>query len=260
MAQPKKNKKKEPAQADFGFRKVAEAQKEKLVGGVFQSVASRYDLMNDVMSGGLHRLWKNAMVRAIPLHSRTQLLDVAGGTGDVSFRFLKRAAGRSMAAEATVCDINPAMLKEGKARAIDLGILKGIRWQQGNAENLPFADDVFDAYTVAFGIRNVTHRSKALKEALRVLKPGGKFLCLEFSHVANPLLAKAYDAYSFHVIPAVGEMITHDREAYQYLVESIRMFPAPDDFAAEMKAAGFSRVEYRRMTSGVVALHTGWKI
>jgi demethylmenaquinone methyltransferase/2-methoxy-6-polyprenyl-1,4-benzoquinol methylase len=247
-------------QVDFGYQQVEEHQRQPKVNEIFASVASRYDLMNDLMSAGLHRLWKRQMVSKIPLHAGMHLLDVAGGTGDITFRFLERAAKKGIRVSATVSDINGAMLEEGRKRAIDRGYLKELRWQEANAETLPFADESFDAYTVAFGIRNVTHRREALKEAFRVLKPGGRFLCLEFSHVENAALKKLYDMYSFRIIPLIGEKVASNRAAYQYLVESIRMFPKPKAFASEMEKAGFAQVGVETMQGGVVALHSGWKI
>ncbi len=248
----------------FGFRTVDKDSKQGLVRDVFDSVAGKYDIMNDVMSGGLHRLWKDDMIRALRPEAGMTLLDVAGGTGDIAFRFLEAARKRgnpsSGPAKVTVCDINAQMLEVGQDRAIDRGILKNIDWVCGNAEDLSFPDSSFDAYTIAFGIRNVTHIDKALTEAHRVLKPGGRFLCLEFSRVDMPLLDKIYDAYSFHLLPRLGGMITGDRQSYQYLVESIRQFPPQEKFKTMIEKAGFRRVTYRNMTGGVVALHSGWKI
>ncbi len=248
----------------FGFKTVDKDSKQGLVRNVFDSVAQKYDIMNDVMSGGLHRLWKNDMIRVLRPEAGYKLLDVAGGTGDIAFRFLDAANGREKAdtspAEVTVCDINAQMLDVGRDRAIDRGILKNIEWVCGNAESLAFPDNSFDAYTIAFGIRNVTNIDKALAEAYRVLKPGGRFLCLEFSKVDMPLLDKIYDSYSFHLLPRFGEMITGDKGSYQYLVESIRQFPPQEKFKALIEEAGFGRVTYRNMTGGVVALHSGWKI
>ncbi|PCI33165.1 MAG: bifunctional demethylmenaquinone methyltransferase/2-methoxy-6-polyprenyl-1,4-benzoquinol methylase UbiE [Alphaproteobacteria bacterium] len=248
----------------FGFKTVDKQSKQALVRNVFDSVAEKYDIMNDVMSGGLHRLWKNDMIRVMRPEPGMTLLDVAGGTGDIAFRFLdaakKRERADSPAAEVTVCDINASMLEVGRDRAIDRGILRNIDWVCGNAEGLSFPDNSFDVYTIAFGIRNVTNIDKALAEAYRVLKPGGRFLCLEFSKVNTPLLRKIYDSYSFHILPRFGEMITGDRKSYQYLVESIRQFPTQDKFKSMISEAGFSRVTYRNMTGGVVALHSGWKI
>ncbi|MBL4895142.1 MAG: bifunctional demethylmenaquinone methyltransferase/2-methoxy-6-polyprenyl-1,4-benzoquinol methylase UbiE [Emcibacter sp.] len=248
----------------FGFKTVDKNAKQGMVRNVFDSVAQKYDVMNDVMSGGLHRLWKNDMIRVLRPQPGMKLLDVAGGTGDIAFRFLDAAQKRTKTdatpAEVTVCDINAEMLKVGRDRAIDRGILRNIEWVCGNAESLSFPDNSFDAYTIAFGIRNVTNIDKALAEAHRILKPGGRFLCLEFSKVDMPLLNKIYDTYSFHLLPRFGEMITGDRESYQYLVESIRQFPPQDKFKSLIEDAGFQRVTYRNMTGGVVALHSGWKI
>ena len=240
----------------FGYQDVPVHEKETLVGKVFSQVAPHYDLMNDCMSGGLHRLWKHALIRMLAPAPGSQLLDVAGGTGDIAFRFLKAAPS----AQVTVCDINPAMLQEGQKNAFDRGVVKGIEWVCGNAECLPLPSATYDYYTIAFGIRNVTQIDRALEEAHRVLKPGGRFLCLEFSQVQSPLLAKLYDAYSFHVIPALGKYIAQDEASYRYLVESIRMFPRQDDFAGMIRAAGFEQVRYTNMTQGVVAIHSGWKI
>ncbi|MBL4800939.1 MAG: bifunctional demethylmenaquinone methyltransferase/2-methoxy-6-polyprenyl-1,4-benzoquinol methylase UbiE [Emcibacter sp.] len=248
----------------FGFKTVDKQAKQGMVRNVFDSVAEKYDIMNDVMSGGLHRLWKNDMIRVLRPEPGHKLLDVAGGTGDIAFRFLdaaeKRENSDSIAAEVTVCDINAEMLKVGRDRAIDRGILRNIEWVCGNAECLSFPNNSFEAYTIAFGIRNVTNIDKALAEAHRVLKPGGRFLCLEFSKVHTPLLKKIYDTYSFHLLPRFGEMITGDRESYQYLVESIRQFPSQEKFKTMIEDAGFKRVTYRNMTGGVVALLSGWKI
>lgn len=238
----------------FGYQTVDEDEKQSRVRGVFDAVASRYDLMNDVMSAGLHRLWKREMVRSLAPRAGMHILDVAGGTGDIAFR-IRQAAD----AEVTICDINQSMLHEGVNRAIDHNKREGLHWTCGNAESLPFPDNHFDAYTIAFGIRNVTHIDRALKEAHRVLKFGGRFLCLEFSHVPNELLAGFYEKYSFHVIPWMGDKLTNDRAAYQYLVESIRRFPDQHTFKQMMAEAGFGNVHYKNMTQGVVALHSGRK-
>lgn len=240
----------------FGYQTVPEGEKAGRVHGVFSSVASRYDLMNDLMSARIHRLWKEAMVDWLKPRPGMRALDVAGGTGDIAFRILRRVKGE---AEVTVCDLTQAMLDEGQRRA-EQDHIHGIDWVCGDAMALPFADSSFDTYTIAFGIRNVTRMEDALAEAFRVLKPGGRFLCLEFSHIPQPLLQKAYDLYSFNVIPTMGKMITGDRESYQYLVESIRQFPDQERFKAMIEAAGFSRVAYRNLTLGVAALHSGWKI
>lgn len=246
----------------FGFREVGAAEKAGLVRGVFESVAPRYDIMNDLMSGGLHRLWKAALVDSLNPRPGQRFIDVAGGTGDVAFRIHDRLRNRWPASpiDITVCDINAAMLEVGRDRAIDQNRLEGLTWTCGNAEALPMPDQSFDAYTIAFGIRNVTDRTKALREAFRVLKPGGRFLCLEFSKVVLPGLDWLYDRYSFHAIPAIGGLVAGDRESYRYLVESIRRFPGQRSFAAELTAAGFARVSHRNLTGGIVALHSGWRI
>jgi demethylmenaquinone methyltransferase/2-methoxy-6-polyprenyl-1,4-benzoquinol methylase len=239
----------------FGFRTVSEEEKPSLVHGVFSRVAKRYDLMNDAMSLGVHRWWKHAFVAEIDIRPDQRFLDVAGGTGDIAFRLLKKGASH-----VTVCDINQDMLTEGQARADNANILKGIEFLCADAENLPMADNSYNVYTIAFGIRNVTHIEKVLSEAYRVLVPGGRFLCLEFSHVRNPVLARAYDAYSFNLIPKIGQLIAGDRAPYQYLVESIRKFPAQQKFADMIRAAGFEQVRYTNMSGGAVAIHSGYKI
>ncbi|KAA6205517.1 MAG: bifunctional demethylmenaquinone methyltransferase/2-methoxy-6-polyprenyl-1,4-benzoquinol methylase UbiE [Candidatus Tokpelaia sp.] len=243
----------------FGFRHVAEADKQNLVNSVFHSVAGKYDVMNDIMSGGLHRLWKNALVAwlAPPPVPGWCALDVAGGTGDIAFRLIKASGGY---ARAVILDINASMLQVGKARAHARGLAQNVEFVEANAEKLPFAATSFDAYTIAFGIRNVPHIDTALAEAWRVLKPGGRFLCLEFSAVEMPLLDKIYDLWSFQVIPRLGQMMTNDAESYRYLVESIRKFPRQQDFAAMISKAGFAHVQYRNMTGGIAAIHSGWKI
>ncbi len=240
----------------FGFRTVPEAEKAGMVHGVFSSVAARYDLMNDLMSGGVHRLWKDAMIDWMVPRRGMRLLDVAGGTGDIAFRFLKRLKG---AGYATVCDITSAMLDEGARRAAKDAIAN-VDWVCGDAMALPFADRSFDAYTIAFGIRNVTRIGDALAEAYRVLKPGGRFLCLEFSQIPNSSLQWLYDRYSFNVIPKMGKAVTGDSDSYQYLVESIRKFPDQERFAAMIRDAGFGQVKYRNLTLGVAALHSGWRL
>jgi demethylmenaquinone methyltransferase/2-methoxy-6-polyprenyl-1,4-benzoquinol methylase len=240
----------------FGYETVPEAEKAGRVHEVFSSVAARYDLMNDLMSARIHRLWKEAMLDWIKPRPGMALLDVAGGTGDIAFRFLRRVRGD---ASVTVCDMTEAMLAEGRRRA-EKDHIHGVDWVCGDAMALPFPDSSFDAYTIAFGIRNVTRIEDALAEAYRVLKPGGRFMCLEFSQIPLPLIQKAYDLYSFNVIPRLGQAITGDRESYQYLVESIRQFPDQERFRAMIEAAGFGRVAYRNLTLGVAALHSGWKI
>lgn len=239
----------------FGFRTVAEDEKSTLVRGVFDSVASRYDIMNDLMSAGLHRIWKHDMVAWLAPRDGMQIIDMAGGTGDIAFRMLEKAK-----CHVTICDINRHMLEEGRNRAIDRNILERIEWVCVDAEKLPFEDNSYDAYTIAFGIRNVTHIDQALAEAYRVLKPGGRFMCLEFSHMANDWLQKCYDSYSFNVIPKIGQWVTGDAASYQYLVESIRQFPKQEAFSGMMKVAGFGNVQYRSLTGGVVAIHSGRKL
>jgi demethylmenaquinone methyltransferase/2-methoxy-6-polyprenyl-1,4-benzoquinol methylase len=245
---------------DFGFRQVPLEDKQALVDDVFHSVARRYDLMNDLMSGGLHRAWKDVLVNTVnpPRNERPfVLLDLAGGTGDVAFRVVE-AGGPG--ARVTVVDINPEMLTVGRARAAERGLDDAIDFVDANAEALPFPDRSFDAVTIAFGIRNVPRIAAALAEAHRVLKLGGRFLCLEFSTADLPGLAALYDMYSFNVIPALGQAVAGDAESYRYLVESIRRFPRPEAFADMMRAAGFVRVSFQQMTGGVVALHSGWRL
>jgi demethylmenaquinone methyltransferase/2-methoxy-6-polyprenyl-1,4-benzoquinol methylase len=244
----------------FGFRQVAENDKQGLVNEVFSKVAERYDQMNDLMSGGLHRLWKDDFVSWLnpPKGNRPfRVIDVAGGTGDIAFR-IARAGGSGT--HVTVADISPDMVAEGRKRASAGGLLGVCDFTVANAEALAFPDGSFDAYTIAFGIRNVTHIDKALAEAYRVLKPGGRFLCLEFSRVDVPGLAALYDAYSFTAIPAIGKVVTGDGQPYRYLVESIRTFPDQEKFKAMIERAGFSRVRYRNLTGGVVAMHSGWRL
>jgi demethylmenaquinone methyltransferase/2-methoxy-6-polyprenyl-1,4-benzoquinol methylase len=250
-----------PDRASFGYRDVPAADKAGMVRRVFESVAPRYDLMNDLMSGGVHRLWKNALVDVLNPRPGERLLDVAGGTGDVAFRILRRQMERGGdRPDVTVCDINPAMLAVGRDRAADRGLLKGLTWTTGDAESLPFPDRSFDGYTIAFGLRNVTDIDKALAEARRVLKPGGRFHCLEFSKVTSAPLGRVYDAYSSRALPFLGRVIARDAESYRYLHESIRRFPAQRELAERMRQAGFANVAWRDMTLGVVALHSGWRI
>lgn len=240
----------------FGFQEVAEGDKAGMVHGVFSNVASKYDLMNDLMSGGIHRIWKEAMMDWLAPRKGQHLLDVAGGTGDIAFRFLKRASG----ARATVLDMTHSMLVEGQKRAEAEQLAEALDWVVGDAMALPFEANRFDAYTISFGIRNVTRIEDALTEAYRVLKPGGRLMVLEFSQLPNPALQWAYDRYSFNIIPAMGQMVANDRDSYQYLVESIRQFPDQDAFADMIRQAGFEQVKYRNLTLGVAALHSGWKI
>ncbi|KAJ0980505.1 hypothetical protein J5N97_008760 [Dioscorea zingiberensis] len=258
----------------FGFKQVHEEEKSKLVGNVFSNVASSYDLMNDMMSAGLHRLWKDRLVSKLNPFPGMKHLDVAGGTGDVAFRVLEsinsvsnRAlqeglAGIEEETKIYICDINPNMLNVGKKRAIERGLGEdhSLQWVEGNAEALNFGDGSMDGYTIAFGIRNVTHIEKVLSEAYRVLKRGGRFLCLELSHVELPVFKQIYDYYSFSIIPAMGELVAGDRESYQYLVESIRRFPNQETFARMILDAGFQKVEYENLVGGVVAIHSGLKL
>jgi demethylmenaquinone methyltransferase/2-methoxy-6-polyprenyl-1,4-benzoquinol methylase len=239
----------------FGFRTVERNEKARLVRNVFDTVAPRYDLMNDLMSWGVHRLWKAALIDRLKPRPGLRLIDVAGGTGDIAFRFLDAGGGN-----VTVCDINAEMVSVGRNKALDKGITKNIGWAVGNAEALPLPDGTMDAYTIAFGLRNVTNIDLALKEARRVLKPGGQFLCLEFSRVVLPLLSELYDRYSFSVLPALGEKIAGDADAYQYLVESIRKFPDQDMLRDRILDAGLERTSIRNLSGGVAAIHAAWRI
>ncbi|XP_076364389.1 ubiquinone biosynthesis protein COQ3, mitochondrial [Tachypleus tridentatus] len=275
------------AETHFGFERVKENEKANRVRSVFSNVATRYDLMNDVMSGGIHRLWKDYFIKVLSPTPGTKLLDVAGGTGDIAFRFLQAVQylkpideniqlenpfdsssellyneSRLQGPESlvVVCDINPDMLEVGKKKAKEHGIGKGIFWKEGDAENLPFPNNSFDAYTIAFGIRNITHIDLALCEAFRVLKPGGRFLCLEFSQVDNGLLNWAYDLYSFQVIPVMGQLFAQDWRSYQYLVESIRNFPPQETFAEMIEEAGFKAVSYENLLGGIAAVHSAFKL
>jgi demethylmenaquinone methyltransferase/2-methoxy-6-polyprenyl-1,4-benzoquinol methylase len=239
----------------FGFRTVREAEKATLVRAVFDDVAPRYDLMNDLMSMGIHRLWKAAMLDWLHPRPGMTLLDVGGGTGDIAFRFRARGGG-----PVVVCDINKEMLAVGRDRAIDRNAVADLSWVCGDAEVLPIPDRTVDAYTIAFCLRNVTHIDAALSEARRVLKPGGRFLCLEFSQVVLPLFRRLYDQYSFHILPWLGERVAGNRDAYQYLVESIRKFPPQEVLARRMKGAGLEQVSYRNLSGGIAALHSGWRL
>ncbi|MEJ6477930.1 MAG: bifunctional demethylmenaquinone methyltransferase/2-methoxy-6-polyprenyl-1,4-benzoquinol methylase UbiE [Octadecabacter sp.] len=240
----------------FGFETVPENEKAGRVQGVFSSVASKYDVMNDAMSLGIHRIWKDAMMDWLAPRAGQRLLDVAGGTGDISFRFLKRAGS----GHATVLDITANMLIEGRKRAEAADLSQSLDWTVGDAMALPFEDNTFDVYTISFGIRNVTRPQEALNEAFRVLRPGGRLMVLEFSQLPNPMMQKAYDLYSFNVIPPMGKAITGDRDSYQYLVESIRNFPDQETFLGMVRAAGFENAKYRNMSMGIAALHSGWKL
>jgi demethylmenaquinone methyltransferase/2-methoxy-6-polyprenyl-1,4-benzoquinol methylase len=240
----------------FGFQTVPEDEKAGRVHGVFSSVARRYDLMNDAMSLGVHRLWKDAMLDWLAPRRGIRALDVAGGTGDIAFRLLRRVKGD---AEVTVLDLTEAMLVEGRRRAAAEPFADRLGWVAGDAMALPFRDASFDAYTIAFGIRNVTRPEAALAEAFRVLRPGGRLMALEFSRV-NPGLRGLYDLYSFNVIPALGQALANDRDSYRYLVESIRRFPDQETFAGMIRAAGFDQVAFRNLSMGVAALHSAWKV
>jgi demethylmenaquinone methyltransferase/2-methoxy-6-polyprenyl-1,4-benzoquinol methylase len=240
-------------QVSFGYEQVSPEEKTRRVGEVFRNVASRYDLMNDLMSGGMHRLWKDQFVRRVKPREGEAILDMAGGTGDIAFRMARRGA------EVTVADINPAMLEVGRKRAEERSI-EGLQWAEENAEKLSFEGRRFDAYTIAFGIRNVTDIPAALKEAHRVLKRGGRFFCLEFSTTEWPGFGQVYDAYSHHVVPRIGGLVANDRDSYRYLVESIRRFPDMDKFKAMIAEAGFGQVRAEPILGGLVAIHSGWKI
>ncbi|PSJ55693.1 bifunctional demethylmenaquinone methyltransferase/2-methoxy-6-polyprenyl-1,4-benzoquinol methylase UbiE [Kumtagia ephedrae] len=246
-------------ESSYGFREVGEDEKQPLVDAVFHRVANRYDVMNDLMSGGLHRLWKDAMVAWLnpPRRPGWAVLDVAGGTGDVAFRIVEASHNQ---AAATVLDINGSMLAVGRERAKKRGLEESVDFVEANAEELPFPGESFDAYTIAFGIRNVPHIDAALAEAYRVLKPGGRFLCLEFSEVDMPLLDRVYEAWSFRAIPQIGRMVTGEAEPYAYLIESIRKFPNQANFADMIRRAGFDRVAWRDYSGGIAALHSGWKL
>ena len=243
----------------YGFREVDAAEKQPMVDAVFHKVARRYDLMNDVMSGGMHRLWKDAMVTRLnpPRRPGWTCLDVAGGTGDIAMRIVDRSHGH---AKVTVLDINGSMLEVGRERAAKRGLIGNLDFVEANAEMLPFGDNSFDAYTIAFGIRNVPRIDVALAEAFRVLKHGGRFLCLEFSRVDLPLLDRLYDEWSLRAIPRMGEILAGEGEPYRYLVESIRKFPDQERFAAIIRGAGFEQVGYRNFTGGIAALHWGVKL
>jgi len=257
----------DPESGWFGFRRVEAAEKTGLVQGVFSSVASNYDLMNDLMSIGLHRLWKNRLVDSVNPRPGQTILDVAGGTGDIALRCWKRTEGR---AQIIVCDLNPAMLAEGKTKAINQGILSGgaepshpqksIQWINGNAESLPLLDRSIDIYTIAFGLRNVTRIDKALSEAARVLKPGGRFFCMEFSSGVRPELKLFYEFYCMQALPRLGNLVANDREAYQYLAESIRQFPKQGELKKRMEKAGLEQVKWLNLTGGIAVIHSGWKL
>ncbi len=246
-----------PEQNWFGRQKVDAQEKTRKVLGVFDSVASKYDLMNDLMSGGLHRLWKDRFIREIRPQENLRYLDVAGGTGDIAFRIWKATNGN---APITVSDINASMLKVGRERGINKAMVRNLEWKVANAAEMPFENESYDVYTIAFGLRNVTLIDDALKEAYRILKPGGRFFCLEFSHVTEPTLSKAYDAFSFGIIPKMGKLVAKDEESYQYLVESIRAFPKQEELKDRLLEAGFDKAKYTNLTFGTVAIHEAWKL
>jgi demethylmenaquinone methyltransferase/2-methoxy-6-polyprenyl-1,4-benzoquinol methylase len=247
--------------SSFGYQEVPPEHKSRLVGALFARVAERYDLMNDLMSAGVHRLWKAALIDWLAPRPGMQLLDVAGGTGDIAFRILDRAAQHPGPRPAViVCDINPAMLEVGRDRALDQNRLAGLRFVCADAEALPLPARSVDGYTIAFGIRNVTRIERALAEARRVLKPGGRFLCLEFSRLQLAPLERLYEAYSFMVVPWLGEQVAGDRPAYQYLVESIRRFPDQATFAQLIERAGLGQVRWRNLSGGIAALHSAWRL
>ena len=250
-----KEKPEETETTHFGYTTVDANDKAGMVKGVFDNVASKYDLMNDLMSLGVHRLWKSAFIGHLAPRPDMRLIDVGGGTGDIAFSFLNKGGGK-----VTVCDINDEMLMVGRDRAIDKGILSNIEWVNGDAEKLPVPDASFDAYTTAFCIRNVTHIGAALKEARRVLKPGGHFLCLEFSHVALPALHKIYDTYSFSILPWLGRMVADDEDSYRYLAESIRRFPDQETFAGMIADAGLEQGSYHNLSGGIATIHSAWRI
>lgn len=266
---------KNPESTQFGERPVTPEEKTTLVRGVFDSVADNYDIMNDLMSVGIHRLWKDHLIRRIRPKAGLSYLDVAGGTGDIAFRVHKKLSSATVAQNSsglrradsksdnktniTLCDLNWDMLRVGRDRALDQGHLDQFQWVTGNAETLPVPDASVDVYTIAFGLRNVTHIDNALKEAYRVLKPGGRYYCLEFSHVENPAMAKLYDQFSYNIIPKIGEVVAKDRDSYQYLVESIRKMPKQAELKQRLSEAGFIKTSYENLTFGVVAIHFGQK-
>ncbi|MDE2030379.1 MAG: bifunctional demethylmenaquinone methyltransferase/2-methoxy-6-polyprenyl-1,4-benzoquinol methylase UbiE [Alphaproteobacteria bacterium] len=257
MAALKRKPQENPESEWFGYRRIDASEKTGLVEQVFASVAGNYDLMNDLMSGGLHRLWKDTLVRRMRPRAGQTLLDVAGGTGDIALRCHKKTEGK---AKIIVCDINPAMLERGKAKALDQGVMKGLTWVTGNAEELPFPDRSVDTYSIAFGLRNVTRIDKALREAARVLRPGGRFFCMEFSPGVMPAIRPFYEAYCMNVLPLLGEFVAKDRNAYKYLAESIMKFPEQAELAARMEKAGLSRAKWTDLTGGIAVIHEGWRI
>lgn len=246
-------------QTNFGFKKIEATEKQSLVNSVFSNVADKYDLMNDLMSFGMHRLWKDEFIRQIP-NLNSNILDVASGSGDIALKLAKKARDRGSNISLTLSDINEDMLRQAKKKSIDLNLFQNLKFTVASAEELPFPDNSFDYYTIAFGIRNVPDINNALKEAYRVLKPIGKFICLEFSKVKESLLQDFYKFYSFNVIPKIGQVITDNKEAYDYLVESIDLFPSQDEFRIMIKAAGFEEVHYKNLSGGIVAIHSAYKL
>ncbi|WP_339878519.1 bifunctional demethylmenaquinone methyltransferase/2-methoxy-6-polyprenyl-1,4-benzoquinol methylase UbiE [Pseudidiomarina gelatinasegens] len=241
---------------DFGYKQVAKTEKQNLVANVFNSVAQKYDVMNDLMSFGIHRLWKRYTIDCSGVRSGMKVLDIAGGTGDLTAQFSRRVGPTG---EVVLADINDAMLEVGRDKLRNRGIVGNVRYVQANAEELPFADDSFDIITIAFGLRNVTDKQKALESMFRVLKPGGRLLVLEFSKPIQPILNQAYDFYSFNILPKMGQMVAGDAESYQYLAESIRMHPDQATLKGMMEQAGYEQVTFDNLTGGIVALHRGFK-
>lgn len=246
-------------QTNFEFNKIEANEKQSLVNSVFSNVADKYDLMNDLMSFGMHRLWKDEFIRQIP-NLNSNILDVASGSGDIALKLAKKAKDRGNNISLTLSDINEEMLRQAKKKSIDLNLFQNLKFTVASAEELPFPDNSFDYYTIAFGIRNVPDINKALKEAYRVLKPMGKFICLEFSKVKESLLQDFYKFYSFNVIPKIGQIITGNKEAYDYLVESIDLFPSQDEFRIMIKEAGFEEINYKNLSGGIVAIHSAYKL
>lgn len=241
----------------FGFTKVTPEERTKRVRTVFDNVASKYDLMNDLMSLGIHRYWKNHFISQLPIKANHKIIDVAGGTGDITLKIIEKYPHLNL--EIFVCDLTPNMLNVGRDRAIDQGLYSGINWICGNGETLPFPDESMDLYTISFGLRNITNLEIALQEAYRVLKPGGQFFCLEFSKIDNPALEKLYEYYSFKILPTLGDFIANDRDSYQYLVESIRKFPTQDKLCSLLKDVGFSEPHWNNFLNGVSSIHRGYK-
>lgn len=253
---PQQNEKNDQDQTHFGFKTVDKTQKVNMVKDVFQSVAAKYDIMNDLMSLGIHRLWKRYTIDCSGVRAGHKVLDLAGGTGDLTAKFSRIVGDKG---HVILADINDAMLKVGRDKLRDMGIVGNVDYVQANAEELPFPDNTFDIITIAFGLRNVTDKDKALASMYRVLKPGGRLLVLEFSKPSNELLSKVYDTYSFHLLPKIGQLVANDANSYQYLAESIRMHPAQEVLKEMMEAVGFEQTTYQNLTGGIVALHRGFK-